>query len=133
MVGTSMRRQELEARIRKALRAIDGVFESPGTFYEDDAYWVNGKEIAHIHQGLVGLRLTRQLFSANRKRLRADRRIERRAPSSDWIMVRCSSSQDLSLVRELAELAADAHRPPPGIPTKPPPIGADLERRRRFH
>jgi len=128
-----MAQRELEGRIRKALRAIEGVLESPGTFSEDDAYWVNGKEIAHLHDGNLELRVTRRLFSANRERLRADPRIQRRTPSSDWITIRCASPRDLVIVRELAEMAAAAHRPPPGVPAELPPIGAELERRRRFH
>ena len=79
-----MRSSNFETRIRKELRCIDGVFESPGTYYvDDDAYWVNGKKIAHFHEDELELRLTRAVISANRARLRADPRIERRAPSSD--------------------------------------------------
>lgn len=127
-------RTDIERRIRQSLRGIDGVLESPGTFYtEDDAYWVNGKEIAHFHAEGLELRLTRPVINANRDRLRTDSRIERRRPSSDWITIRCDSLRDVGLVSELAELAAQAHRPPVGVPASPPPIGADLERRRRFH
>jgi len=124
---------QLEKRIRKELRSIADVLESPGTFSHDQAYWVNAKEIAHFHDGDLELRLTRSVFSAHRERLRADARIERRAPSSDWIIVRCQSPRDVALVRELAELAAAAHRPPPGVLPELPPTGAALERRRRFH
>ncbi len=109
------------------------MLESPGIFSEEDAYWVNAKEIAHFHDGDLELRLTRPVISAYRKRLLADDRIERRAPSSDWILVRCRSPRDILLVRELAELAAAAHGPPPGIPPELPPTGAALARRRRFH
>jgi hypothetical protein len=124
---------QLNKRVRKELRGIAGVLESPGTFSEEDAYWVNAKEIAHFHDGDLELRLTRPVISAHRERLRADDRIERRAPSSDWILVRCRSPRDIPLVRELAELAAAAHRPPPGVAPELPPTGAALERRRRFH
>ena len=128
-----MKDGQLEKRIRKELRSIADVLESPGIFSDEDAYWVNAKEIAHFHDGSLELRLTRALIRAHRERLRADRRIERRAPSSDWIVVRCGSSRDVALVRELAELAAAAHRPPPGALPELPPTGAALERRRRFH
>jgi hypothetical protein len=126
-------RTDIERRIRKTLRSIEGVLESPGMFMHDDAYWVNGKEIAHFHDDDLELRLTRAVISANRERLRADPRIERRAPSSDWVNIRCASPRDVELVAELAELAAHAHRPPAGMPTAPPPIGPQLERMRRFH
>ncbi len=104
-------RTEIERRVRKALRSIDGVLESPGMFMHDDAYWVNGKEIAHFHEDDLELCLTRSVFSAHRDRLRADPRIERRAPSSDWVGVRCTSPRDVAFVAELAALAAQAHRP----------------------
>ena len=44
-----------------------------------------------------------------------------------------SRPKDLPLIVELAEMAAAAHRPPSGYAVKPPPTGADLARRRRFH
>ena len=121
-------------RIRRGLLKIQGVIESPGIFAEDDAFWVNGREIAHFHgDDAVELRLTRQAISAQRKRLKEEPRVELRAASSDWISVRFSSARDVTLVLELAEIAANAHRPPPGVAAKPPPTGAALERRRRFH
>jgi hypothetical protein len=109
------------------------MFESPGTFYEDDAFWVNGKEVAHFHAGAVAIRLTRPVFSANRDRLRADPRVTRRSSASDWISIQLATSRDVEFAAELAELAAAAHRPPEGVPMRPPPAGADLARRRRFH
>ena len=128
-----MAQRQLEGRIRKELRSIAGVLESPSIFSEEDAYWVNAPEIAHFHDGDLELRLTRRLFSANRERLRADPRIQRRTPSSDWIAIHCASPRDLVIVRELAEMAAAAHRPPAGVAPELPPTGAALKRRRRFH
>ena len=122
-------------QVRAALLKIDGVVESPGTFHTDtDAFWVNGKEIAHFDSdGSLELRVTGPVIRAHRDRLRSDPEIERRAPSSDWITMRYSSARDVAFVAELAELAAAAHRPSAGAMAKPPPTGAALERRRRFH
>ncbi|MEX2159580.1 MAG: luciferase family protein [Dehalococcoidia bacterium] len=121
------------ATMRRRLRKIAGMLESPGTFYEDDAFWVNAKEIAHFHDGAISIRITRPVFSAHRDRLRADPRVSRRSPASDWITVQLESPKDVDFAAELAQLAADAHRPAAGVAAKPPPTGADLERRRRFH
>jgi hypothetical protein len=76
--------------------------------------------------------LTRKVVSAHRARLKADDRIEVRG-SSDWIGLRVARAADVALAVELAALAADVYRPADGSPCKPPPEGADLARRRRFH
>lgn len=127
-------KQQLRRRMRKSLLGIDGVVESPGIFYEEDAFWVNGKQIAHFREDdVLELRLTRRAISAQRARLKDDPRVELRAGSSDWIRIHFISDADLGFVLELAEVAADAHRASPGVPSQPPPVGQDLERRRRFH
>jgi hypothetical protein len=116
------------------LLAIDDVVESGGAFTDDDAFWVNGKEIAHFHGDAdLELRLTRTVISEQRGRLKSDPRVELRRGSSDWMRIHPTKAADLPFVLELAELAAAAHRPRPGVPAAPPPIGAALERRRRFH
>jgi hypothetical protein len=53
--------------------------------------------------------------------------------SSDWLEVRVADATGVDFVVELAALAADAHQPADGQPPKDPPMGAALERRRRFH
>ena len=124
----------LAARARRLLLAIDGVVESGSAFTEDDAFWVNGKQVAHFRDdGLMQLRLTRAVISEQRSRLRADPRIELRPGASDWVQVRLTKTSDLALLAELAEVAAAAHRPAPGVMAAPAPVGAALERRRRFH
>jgi hypothetical protein len=79
------------------------------------------------------LRLTRRVFSDHSQRLKTDPRVHRRRPTSDWIDIQFATRADVAFVRELAELAAAAHRPNDAQPLKPPPSGAALERRRRFH
>ena len=124
----------LATRARACLVAIDGVAESGGIFTHGEAYWVNGKEIAHFHGDAdIELRLTRAVISLQRGRLKSDPRIELRRGTSDWITVHPAKARDLTLLSELAELAAEAHRAAVGTMAAPPPIGAALERRRRFH
>ena len=117
-----------------ALGTVDDFAEGSSIFSNDDAdraYFVNGTQVASMHtEGRLELRLTRKVISAHRPRLKAEPSVALRS-SSDWITVDLDA--DPALVLELAELAAAAHRPPPGVTTKPPPTGADLERRRRFH
>ena len=97
------------------------------------AYWVNGKQTANVvGDDHLAVRLTRKVISAHRARFKADDRIELRG-SSDWVGVRVTAPADAALAVELVELAAAVYRPTDGSPCKPPPSGADLERRRRFH
>jgi hypothetical protein len=105
------------------LADIDGVVLSPSAFGDADALWVNGKEIAHLDDAsTIDIRV-------GRKEIRA-RALPARSKSSDWCEVPTS---DVSLVRELVEVAAAQHRAAAGTTPKAPPAGADLERRRRFH
>ena len=126
------------ARSRKALEdrleAIDGVSVSDSMFGDGDAYWVNGKEIAHFEpDGAIEVRLTKAVIRERRPELTADPRVELRPSGADWITIRVGNTPDEAFVVGLVATAAEAHRPPPGVPAKPPPTGADLERRRRFH
>ncbi len=126
----------IERSLRKAMRGMDGVLESPSAFGtdEDIAYWVNGKEIAHWDRdGSIDIRLTRRGISERRAELKADDRVLLRRSSSDWLQVRCDSRRDVALVLELFEAAVSAHRAPGGQSPKLPPSGAKLESRRRFH
>ena len=103
-------------------------------FGPGDAWWCNGKEIAHFDSSAVlDVRLTRAVIRELRSVLRDDRRVELRKSGSDWIEVRMSSTDDAAFVAQLVERAAAAHRAGPGVTPKPPPSGPDLERRRRFH
>ena len=87
-----------------------------------DAIWCNGKEIAHLDDdATIDVRV-------GRKHIRA-RGLPARSTSSDWCEV---PTADVSFARELVELAASQHRSDDGT-GQPPPTGADLERRRRFH
>jgi len=120
--------------LRDAIPALDSVVESPSMFKDDLAYWVHGKEIAHFEdEDVIEIRLTRSVVRERREVLQDDPRIDLRYPGSDWITVRFSSPADMALVLDLVEAAAEAHRAPPGVTPESPPVGPDLERRRRFH
>jgi hypothetical protein len=124
---------EIEAA-RVGLARIEGVMTGDSVFGEGDAYWVSGKQIAHLREpGVFELRLTKPEIVRRRAALRVEERIELRSGASDWIRVRVPSAKDVELLLELAAVAAAAHRAPAGVAPKLPPTGADLERRRRFH
>jgi hypothetical protein len=122
------------ARLEAGLRSIDGLVESPSMFDTDDAFWCNGKEVVHFDgPDVVDIRLTKAVIREHRPQLRSDPRVELRKGASDWARVRVASAGDVAFAVELAELCAAAHRAASGAMPKPPPTGADLERRRRFH
>lgn len=113
---------------------IDGVIEADSAFKSGAGFWVNGTEIAHFEgEHAIDLRLTKAEIRARRPGLRADPRVALRTSSSDWLTVAFSSAADEDFVLGLAEIAAAAHRPADGSPPVPPPTGAALARRRRFH
>lgn len=122
-------------RVWKALSAVEGFAGGQDIFGADDdpAYFVNGTQVANMAEDAIGLRMTRRVISADRPRLRDDPRIELFKSGSDWVAVRPARMADADFVLELAETTAAVYRLPPGTPMKPPPTGADLARRRRFH
>lgn len=121
--------------LRQRLLAIEGVVESPSMFSSRPALWVDGKEIAHEDAGgAYDVRLTRDVIRRMRDRLRADGRVRLRpSSSSDWVEVEMSQTGSDDLLVELVTVAAEAHRPAPGTPLRPPREGEALARRRRFH
>jgi hypothetical protein len=103
-------------------------------FGHGNAYWVHGKEVAHFESDrLLEVRLTKDEIRPRRSALKTDARITLRRSGADWITIRFASFEDLHFAVDLVKVAEKAHRPPPGIPAKTPPTGADLERRKRFH
>ena len=123
-------------RAWEALAAVEDFELGEDIFGGDDdpAYWVNATQVANlVGEDGLGLRLTRKVISAHRARLKADERVDLLRSGGDWIGLTITKPADAALAVELAELAAAAHRPADGSPCKPPPVGADLARRKRFH
>ena len=104
-------------------------------FTHGPALWVNGTEILHPDvPGHFDVRLTRRVIRELKDRLAADERVRLRPSArSDWLEVEVRCADDKMFLRELAELAVAAHRPPPGATSLPPPTGTALARRKRFH
>jgi hypothetical protein len=66
-----------------------------------------------------------------RAELRADARVTLRKNASDWIAFAIAKKADEKDALELVRLAVAANAP--SATAGPPPTGADLARRRRFH
>jgi hypothetical protein len=118
------------------LSTVDGFMEGASIFSESDddrAYFVNGTQVANADGPQLALRLTRKVISEHRQRLKAEVSVDLRRSGSDWIIVDVSGDADCDLVMDLAPLVAAAHWPSGGGALKPPPEGAELARRRRFH
>lgn len=123
-------------RLWARLAQVDGFMEGASIFSEDDgdrAYFVNGTQVANATDNQISLRLKRAVISQHRPRLKADPRVDLRRSGSDWITIEVATDDDIEFVAELAELAAASHRPPDGSALRPPPEGAELARRRKFH
>lgn len=122
-------------RLWASLSSLDGVEESPSAFKNGPALWVNGTEIAHRDdERVIDVRLTRGLIRAQRDELRADHRVRlRKSSTADWIEVEVHEPADEQFLLTLVRQAAEAHRAAPGTTPQSAPIGAALERRRRFH
>lgn len=117
------------------LGRIEGSVESDSAFVSGPALWVDGKEILHPGEGhSYDVRLTRAVIRQMRIRLRSDPRVTlRSSASADWVEVTLGSAADEEFLVELVELAVAAHRPDDGTQGRQPPVGPELERRRRFH
>lgn len=110
----------------------DGVAVGEGAFAPGPALWVGTREVAHFDdQRALDVRLTKEVIRSRRAELRGDDRVTLRRGSSDWVEITVESDDDIAWATELVLVAVAANRPTatPG----PPPTGAELERRRRFH
>lgn len=124
----------LEQRLRKAILEVDGVMAGDSVFdVGREAFFVDARQMASILDGAVHVRLTWPVVRGRRENLRGDPRVDIPRSGTDWISVSFRTAKDLPFIVELVELAAAQYRPPPGTPLRPPPTGADLERRRRWH
>jgi hypothetical protein len=96
--------------LRELILAVGDVVECPSRYKDDLAFWVDGREIAHLEAAnVVDLRLTRSAISRQRAELRADPRVELRT-GSDWLTVRVEGPQDADFVTALVRQAVAANR-----------------------
>jgi hypothetical protein len=116
----------------KAAAAIEGAAYGDAVFSDGGAVWAGTREVAHAHgDGVVEIRLTKAVIRERRTELRGDARVAMRKNASDWIEFAIASERDEADALELVRIAVEANlvTAKPG----PPPSGADLDRRRRFH
>jgi Family of unknown function (DUF5519) len=88
--------------VAERLRDLPGLDEAPSRWGADPAFWTNGREIVHFHEGGVEIRLTRKLI----RELDDERPIER-TRTSDWVVVPC---EEEDLIVQLAKRAIEANR-----------------------
>ena len=125
---------ELQSALWLRLLDIPGTEEGENSWGDGLALWVNAKQVANFTaEDVVELRLTKAMKRTLKARLIADERVHFRGASSHWLSVRFEKAADVDFVAELAGLAAVAHLPADGTAPKPPPTGAAMERRKRFH
>jgi len=126
--------RELELRVsavRAALEGVGGVEERPSQFAELPAWWVDGREFAHLGaDGWLDLRLTKTGIRERRQWLRADPRSRLRRSGSDWVEVDISGLMDGD-VAALLRAAAEASRPV-ALDRAPDP-GRVVARARKLH
>lgn len=121
----------LADRLAAAARRLDGVSEHPSQFTPMRAWWIDGREFAHVRTGTVTVRLTRPEISKHRHLLRSDPRIT--LNRADWVDVRLRRAGDVPLALRLMRLAADANRRRAGELAAVTPDDRALARRRRLH
>jgi len=117
----------------RCAREIPGAQLGGGVFTEGQAIWCGTREVAHFHDGTgeLEVRLTKAVVRERRAALKADTRITLRKNASDWIAFTIETKADQDDALALVRAAVDANAAT--APAGPPPSGADLARRRRFH
>jgi hypothetical protein len=100
----------LTDRLASGLLSLPGVEEGKSRFGPRTAFFVAGREFAHVHRdGEIDLRLTRLLISGWRESLEGDSRVSMRQ-GSDWLTVSYSSAADVRFALELGRAAYEANR-----------------------
>jgi len=116
--------------ISRCAAEIEGAAEGEGAFSPGPALWAGRTEVAHMDSdGHLDVRLTKKLISDRRAALRADPRVILRRGTSDWLAVDAAADIDFAIALVRQAVLANLPAADPG----PPPTGAELARRRRFH
>jgi hypothetical protein len=90
---------------------LRGVTRGTSRWSDRVAYSVAGREFVHLHGPTeVDIRLTTQIQSQHRKRLRGDARVGFRRNRSGWITFSLRSAEDAEAALEWIRLARDANR-----------------------
>ena len=101
---------DLTERLASGLLSLRGVEEGKSRFGPQTAFFVGGREFAHVHSdGEIDLRLTRPLIAGRRDGLEDDRRVSM-GRSSDWLTVSYSSARDVRFALDLGRAAYEANR-----------------------
>jgi hypothetical protein len=100
------------AHLQEQIARIEGVVEAKSKFADRPAWWIEGKEIAHMDgDSVLDIRLTRQVIRARRDDLGTHPEITfRRSTSAEWIEIEVTDSNAELLALELVKQAAAAHR-----------------------
>lgn len=115
------------------LLQIPGVEEGENSWGDDTALWVNAKQMANFHrEGTLEIRLSRPVIRELKATLKDNPRVTLRG-SSDWVGFRYETGADADFIEEMARRAAQVYLPADGTAPKPPPSGAAMERRKRWH
>lgn len=118
--------------LASCLAVVDDVTIAEGAFRAGPALWVGSREIAHFDQDTtLDLRLTKSSIRSQRQALENDPRVALRKHQSDWIALSIEPDNDVKWARAMVAAAVGANRAT--APSGPPPEGAELARRRRFH
>lgn len=91
--------------LRELVLGVGGLVEAPSRYKDDLAYWLDGREIAHLEDdNVLDLRLTRAVIG----QFKDDPRVVRRG-GSDWAMLEVSQ-EDEEFVKMLVGKAIEANR-----------------------
>ena len=91
--------------LRELVLGVGGLVEAPSRYKDDLAYWLDGREIAHLEENnVLDLRLTRAVIAQFKDDLRVVRR-----DSSDWATLEVSQ-EDGEFVEMLVGKAIEANR-----------------------
>lgn len=96
-------RDQLERRLEE----VPGLVRRPSGRRHEHTYFAGDREIAHFHgDERMDVRLTRELIRQRVSQRAFDDRVRTRGPSADWIAVRVTAVDDISLALSLVEDAA---------------------------
>lgn len=91
--------------MRELILGVGGLVEAPSRYKDDLAYWLDGREIAHLEaDNVLDLRLTRAVI----RQFKDDPRVVRRG-GSDWAALEVSE-EDAEFVKSLVGKAIEANR-----------------------